>query len=133
MPRGPNRTNYRYHIHGTIGDVAVDCKCTSLNEFLQEWGGDKTPMRLHRRKLHRLLSGYYKPNSKVAAMWNVTVDNIKEPVVYVRRDKIQFSIAPPPLPLIPKGQALVQENETFAEAIVEPDGTIVDLLWDDLP
>lgn len=133
MPRGPNRKNYRYHFHGTIGDVAINCKCTSLNEFLEEYGGDKTPMRLYRRKLYRLLSGYYKPNSKVTALWNVTVDNIKEPVVYVRRDKIQINIAPPPMPLIPKGHALIQEHETFSEAIVEPDGTIVDVLWDELP
>jgi hypothetical protein len=133
MPRGPNRTTYRYHCHGTIGNAVVDCKCTSLNEFLEEWGGDKTPLGLYRRKLHRLLSGYYKPNSKVAALWKVTVDKIDEPVVYVRRDKILFAMAPPPLPPIPKGHALVQDNETLEEAIVEPDGTIVDVMWDDLP
>tara|TARA_S200002703_G_scaffold25063_1_gene21695 strand:- start:3336 stop:3746 length:411 start_codon:yes stop_codon:yes gene_type:complete len=130
MPRGPNSKRFRYHIHGDVAGVPVDCKCTSFNEFLQQYGGDKTPLKLHRRKLHRLQSDYYCEGSKVKQMWNVTVDRIDEPVKYVRADKFEFTMKPPSPPPIPPGHTLYTTGDWKA-LIVDEAGQVVEVIHDD--
>ncbi len=113
MPRGPNKKHYRYHIHGSIADIDIDCKCTSFNEFLNMYGGDKTPLGLHRRKLHRLRSGYYNPNGRIAKMWkDLNIDEIRETVNYVRKDEDETN-------------SLLDSN--FKEMTIDENGVIVDI------
>ena len=52
--RGENVATYRYHIHGKLCGQTIDKKYTSLNQFLNEYGGDKTCLNINRSKLSRL-------------------------------------------------------------------------------
>ncbi len=132
MPRGKNYRFYRYHIHGTIGDVEINCKCTSFNEFLEKFGGDKTPLGLHRRKLHRLRSGYYREGGNVAKMWKtIQIDNIKEKVEYVRADEVQLNIAPEKPPAIDPMHTLAEVGP-FTEVVIDENGDVVDVMHDDI-
>ena len=132
MPRGRNWKTYRYHIHGTIGDVKVDCKCTSFNEFLDKFGGDKTPLGLHSRKLHRLRTGYYMEGGHVANLWKtIQIDNIKEKVKYVRADEVQMNIAPEKAPAIDPMHTLAQVGP-FTEVVIDEHGDVVDIMHDDV-
>jgi hypothetical protein len=119
MPRGRNWKTYRYHIHGTIGDVEINCKCTSFNEFLDKFGGDKTPLGLHRRKLHRLRTGYYAEGGNIANLWKtIQIDNINEKVKYVRADEIpdvKLNFAPEE----------VVVNDNIDEVILDVNGDVI--------
>ncbi len=57
MARNKNAKNcstYRWHVKGQIAGEEIDKKFCSINTFLDEWGGDATPMNLDKSKVLRL-------------------------------------------------------------------------------
>ncbi len=88
-----NTSLYRWYIHGTICGKEFAKKYCSLTEFLDDWGGDKTILRLNRTKLARL-KRKWEGNQKraeytatnhtqatdpfIAANWNVRFVGINE-------------------------------------------------------
>jgi len=52
--RGYNCTTYRLHVHGVLCGENIDKKYCSLNEFIRDYGGDKTTMNLNKYKVLRL-------------------------------------------------------------------------------
>jgi len=78
MPRGYNCSTYRLHVYGTLCGQPVDKKYCSTNEFLREFGGDKTPMELNKFKLHRLRKKWGPHQKKEGCGRDCTDDFIKK-------------------------------------------------------
>ena len=72
MPRTENVSHFKWHVSGTLCDTPIEKKYLSLNQFLDEWGGDKTCMKLNRQKVNRLRINSYCPE------WNLEITQIKE-------------------------------------------------------
>jgi hypothetical protein len=102
MPRGLNVSKYRYHIHGKLCNHTIDDKFTSLNQFLEQYGGTKTCLNLNRTKLYRIRKRWIGNTIKPECMsayktseyqnmkdnWGLTIDDINEK----RKKKITRSI-----------------------------------------
>ncbi len=57
MPRtanSQNKSQYSWHIYGSVCGQVVDKKYCSLTGFLDDYGGDKTALHLNKSKLMRL-------------------------------------------------------------------------------
>ena len=91
MGRAPNKFVYKYHVTGTIAGVDVDKKYCSYAGFLEDYGGESTPLLLNRHKLSRLINrpitkqSTNKRTRKMEAMWNLTFAPIKE----IRKFKVE--------------------------------------------
>jgi len=68
-----NASHYKWHIHGTLAGVHINRKYLSMREFLEEYGGDKSPLNLNRHKVARLRTTMQKN-----PMWKLVVLPIKE-------------------------------------------------------
>ena len=69
--RGANVSHMKWSVHGYLGDTFIEKKYLSLSGFLDEWGGDRSPLKLNRSKLQRL-------RMKPTPEWNLVFDPIKE-------------------------------------------------------
>ena len=49
-----NKTHYTWYVHGTICGQEVAQKYSSLGEFLDDFGGEKTILNLNKSKVARL-------------------------------------------------------------------------------
>ncbi len=89
MPRGYNSSQHRLHIHGELCQQPIDKKYCSLNEFIREYGGDKTPLNLYKTKVQRLRQRWdgnqKKPHLKadkrdelIRQNWNIRIDAINQ-------------------------------------------------------
>ncbi len=85
-----NCSTYRWHVIGNIAGQQIDKKYCSINIFLEEFGGEKTPMNLDKSKVLRLKrkwqngvknSEYMKDKTDdlFAKNWNVEFKRINEP------------------------------------------------------
>jgi hypothetical protein len=72
MTRTTNQTHYKWNITGNLCGVPVDSKYLLLNTFLEEFGGDKTTLKLNRQKVNRLRSGW------PCAGWDLAVTPIRQ-------------------------------------------------------
>ena len=52
--RGVNCSTYKWHIYGTLCGNAIDKKYFTVNEFVEEYRGDKTCLNLNKSKVIRL-------------------------------------------------------------------------------
>ena len=88
MGRAPNKFVYKYHVTGSIADVEVDKKYCSYSGFLEEYGGESTPLLLNKTKLTRLINhpitkgSTNKRTQQMAKLWNLTFAPIREPRAY---------------------------------------------------
>ena len=71
MTRTANTTHYKWQITGALCGMPVDKRYLSLNHFLAEYGGDKTPLKLNREKVNRLR------NHMPCAEWGLTITPIR--------------------------------------------------------
>ncbi len=102
MPRPKNAKNcsvYRWHVIGKIAGQDIDKKYCSINIFLDEFGGDATPMNLDKSKVLRLKRKWQngvkskeymkdKSDDLFAKNWNVEFKRINEP--REKKHKIYF-------------------------------------------
>lgn len=78
----PAPTAPRYRFHGTLNGIAIDEAHASYASFVRKWGGTRTPLKINRQKLHRLVTGFYdsKRNYKrsrlLLTLWRVRCDPI---------------------------------------------------------
>ena len=72
MPRSTNQTHYKWTITGTLCGIPINTHYLSLNHFLTEYGGDKTPLKLNRQKICRLR------NDVPCAGWDLQVTPIRQ-------------------------------------------------------
>ena len=89
--RGINKSTYNFHIHGTLCGHSIDQKYTCISQFLEEYGGDKTELKLNRTKLYRIRQRWtgnekntppkYKTNEYnfMKKNWHLHIDVINEP------------------------------------------------------
>ena len=101
--RTENKFSYKYHVTGTINDVPIDKKYCSYSGFLQEYGGEKTPLNLDRWKLSRLIHKPITKESKnketqlMKKLWKLTFKPISEP----REFKLMKQLVQPmPMPVL---------------------------------
>lgn len=79
MPnRGFNCSSYRLHVYGTLCGKTIDKKYCSLNEFIREYEGDKTPMNLNKFKVIRLKKRWNPHQKKEGFGKDATDDFIKK-------------------------------------------------------
>ena len=57
MPRTNNCTHFKWHVEGQLYGNTISKKYFTLQTFLSEWGGDKTPLKLTRTKLLYIRGG----------------------------------------------------------------------------
>ena len=102
MPRSANKFKYRYHVTGTLNGISIDRKYCSYTEFLNEYGGTATPLKLNRQKLTRLNTGFYKDkqgrksNKMLASLWQLEFKAIDEPRAFTI--KTTKTLTPEPTP-----------------------------------
>jgi hypothetical protein len=83
QPRGVNRFKFRYHVTGSLGEMRIDRKYCSLNEFLVH-ANSISELKLSRSKLNRILSGFYInkreniTSKELRASWKLTFTRIEE-------------------------------------------------------
>lgn len=70
--RTANSTHYKWRITGTLNNQPVDKRYLSIQDFLNEFGGDKTPLHLNRHKIKRFRTKQKNP------LWDLEVIPIKE-------------------------------------------------------
>jgi hypothetical protein len=68
MHRGRSHTHFKWHAVGTIDGQPVNQKFLSITDFLDSFGGDKTPLSLDRYKTRRLRTGQQKDQRWQMAM-----------------------------------------------------------------
>ena len=91
MPKTKNAKNcstYKWHVIGEIAGQTIDKKYCSINIFVDEFGGEKTPMNLNKSKVLRLkkmwkdgrkISGNPDPSDTMFAKnWRVSFEPISE-------------------------------------------------------
>ncbi len=131
-PRGPNKFVYKYHFHGTLNGIAIDEKHTSLNSFVQKWGGTHTPLGINRQKLHRLTTGFYdekrpcKQSKMLRALWDVKCDSINEPRPYKRTSRVKVLLTEPGSPS--GAESFDNSEPTEGEVIVNEDGQVLEVV-----
>ena len=88
MPRSNNKFRFRYHVTGTLNEQVVDKKYCSYTGFLNDYGGDATPLNIDRHKLSRILKQSTTANNKcnqlVNSMWKLDFKRIDEQRPYIR-------------------------------------------------
>ena len=67
-----NVSHYKWHVRGMLAGEPIDKKYVSMQAFLREHGGDKSPLNLDRHKVSRFRTNQTHP------MWQLTVKAIKE-------------------------------------------------------
>ena len=80
--RTANSSHYKWRISGTLNGEALNRRYLSIKAFLDEYGGDRTPLQLDRHKMKR-----FRYQQQRDPRWSLQVIAIKEPrkktVVYV--------------------------------------------------
>ena len=72
MTRTANKAHYKWHATGTLCGVPVDRCFLSITHFIDEYGGDKTPLQLNRQKVNRLR------NDMPCADWGLQLTPIRK-------------------------------------------------------
>jgi hypothetical protein len=72
MGRSQNVSHYKWRVLGTLDGNAVDKRYLSIQNFLDEYGGQKTALNLNRHKIKRLRK------SQADARWQLAITPIKE-------------------------------------------------------
>ena len=83
--------HYKLHVTGTLAGTEINKKYSSLNQFIREFGGVKTPLNLNKYKVIRLrrdwVNGVKRADRKadprdtdVRRHWGLTFTPINEPV-----------------------------------------------------
>jgi hypothetical protein len=92
MPKTKNARNcstYKWHVTGELAGNQIDKKYCSINIFIEEFGGDKTPLNLDKSKVTRLRKNwadgkkkadiYKDPTDEIVAKnWRVIFTPIRE-------------------------------------------------------
>ena len=136
-PRGPNKFVYKYHFHGTLNGVAIDEKHTSLNSFVEKWGGTHTPLGLNRQKLHRILTGFYddkrpcRQTRLMRSMWQVQCESINEPRPYKRTSRTKVLVVEPSSPS--GAESFDRAAPREAEALISDRGEGLDVFYANSP
>ncbi len=91
MPRTANAKNcakYKWHIKGQLNGQNIDKKYCSINIFVDEYGGDKTPLNLNKSKVLRLkqkwdngkkvIGKHHQSDEQYEKMWNLSFTPINE-------------------------------------------------------
>lgn len=72
MTRSTNKTHYKWDIFGTLDNRTINKKYLSIGDFLEEYGGNKTSLRLDRYKVKRFRDG------QKNELWQLDIRAIKE-------------------------------------------------------
>lgn len=91
MPRQANAKNcstYKWHIKGELNGETINKKYCSINIFVDDYGGDKTPLNLNKSKVLRLkqkwdngkkvLGKQHQSDEQYSKMWNLSFTPINE-------------------------------------------------------